>query len=176
MNIFRFGLVLILPFFALVFPGFAPAQIQQVDLVFIKKNGNFNVRFADLFIDEFNSESCEIHRFYNSKSIHNGAFGYGWGLSSYESFLTEMPDGTISYYFGGAGSRYVFEPQLLPSGSVAKVVETLTRELSRRGEFYTETEEDRFNKLLIEDEQTRSVYDNRYACLLYTSPSPRDRG
>lgn len=65
------------------------------------KNGNFYIGYDDIALESKGHE-LKISRAYNSKSAHNGWFGYGWG-SKYETRLVVLPDGSAAVKENGNG-------------------------------------------------------------------------
>ncbi len=71
------------------------------------KNGNFFIGFIDMFFS--GGFEPKIERVYNSKSSHNGIFGFGWG-SDYEVYLTVSADGSVVVHENGGGAKNRFTP------------------------------------------------------------------
>lgn len=73
------------------------------------KNGNFYITYADVNVTG-GAHDLEVTRTYNSKSVENGWFGYGWG-SVYETFLVVLPDGSVVVHENGSGAETRFIPK-----------------------------------------------------------------
>ncbi|MGE4234473.1 MAG: DUF6531 domain-containing protein [Bacteriovoracia bacterium] len=83
------------------------------------KNGNFFVGYTDLLYS--GGYEPKIERVYNSKSSHDGIFGFGWG-SEYEVFLTVSPDGSVVVHENGGGAHNRFTPPRINTADVDKAV------------------------------------------------------
>jgi YD repeat-containing protein len=95
------------------------------------KNGNFFIGFKDLHFS--GGFELQIDRTYNSKSAHNGFFGFGWG-SDYEVYITEMPDRSVVVHEngGGANNRFTVEGKSSPE-DVKKSVEMIVAAKQKEG-------------------------------------------
>lgn len=95
------------------------------------KNGNFFIAFIDMFFS--GGFEPKIERVYNSKSAHNGMFGFGWG-SDYEVFCTVAPDGALVVHENGGGARNRFTPNgRVSEEDVKKSVELITAARMKEG-------------------------------------------
>lgn len=69
--------------------------------------------YSKTFVD-FKSEGAgfnlEIKRTYNSRSLHNGLFGFGW-CSNLETRLSVLPDGSIKVVECGGGMEVLYHPK-----------------------------------------------------------------
>ena len=70
------------------------------------KNANFSDKWVDLSIPS-SGYDLEIERTYNSRTLHNGLFGFGW-CSDFETKLKVTPDGNINIIECGGGSKVVY--------------------------------------------------------------------
>ncbi len=67
------------------------------------KNGNFDISYQDIDVEGQGGGELAVTRTYNSRSVHRGLFGYGWG-SDFETFIRIGPQGTPIYYANGGGA------------------------------------------------------------------------
>ena len=65
--------------------------------------------YSKTFVD-FNEELLKIERTYNSRSLYNGLFGFGW-CSNLETQLTELPDNSIKVVECGGGREILYHPK-----------------------------------------------------------------
>ncbi len=86
------------------------------------KNGNFFIGYTDFVYPGGMEPKAE--RVYNSKSSHNGYFGFGWG-SDYEVFLKVSADGSVVVYENGGGAQNRFSSPNLNSSEIAKGVDAI---------------------------------------------------
>ena len=69
--------------------------------------------YSKTFTDFKTSDSAyplEIKRTYNSRSLYNGLFGFGW-CSNLETRLTVLPDGMIKVVECGGGMEVLYQPK-----------------------------------------------------------------
>ena len=65
--------------------------------------------YSKTFVD-FEEDLLKIERTYNSRSLHNGLFGFGW-CSNLETKLTELPDNSIKLVECGGGREILYHPK-----------------------------------------------------------------
>jgi YD repeat-containing protein len=88
------------------------------------KNGNFFLGYTDLSYS--GGFEPKIERVYNSKSPHNGVFGWGWG-NEYEVFLTVSADGSVVVNEYGAGAKNRFNPAAFDAAELQAAVDRLAQ-------------------------------------------------
>jgi YD repeat-containing protein len=93
----------------------APAASANVSL----KNGNFFIGYTDLL--HSGGIEPKVERVYNSKSSHDGIFGFGWG-SDYEVYLKISADGSVVIHENGGGAQNRFTPPNINTGEIDKAV------------------------------------------------------
>jgi YD repeat-containing protein len=91
------------------------------------KNGNFYITYTDIVVPG-GDHDLEITRTYNSKSIENGWFGFGWG-SLYETKLIVSADGSVTVQENGAGAltRFVPKESVNVDAAAKKIVEAMKK-------------------------------------------------
>lgn len=94
---------------------FATSALANVSL----KNGNFFIGYTDL--THSGGIEPKIERVYNSKSSHDGMFGFGWG-SDYEVYLKISADGSVVVHENGGGAQNRFTPPQINTAEVDKAV------------------------------------------------------
>ena len=93
------------------------------------RSAGYSKTFLD-FKAKSSSPFMEIKRTYNSRSIYNGLFGFGW-CSNIETKLTVLPDETIKVVECGGGMEILYHPK----GKVPDInsyVESILGELKKR--------------------------------------------
>ena len=93
------------------------------------RSAGYSKTFLD-FKAKNSSPLMEIKRTYNSRSIYNGLFGFGW-CSTIETQLKVLPDQTIKVVECGGGMEILYHPK----GKVPKIdfyVERILEELKKR--------------------------------------------
>ena len=93
------------------------------------RSAGYSKTFLD-FKAKNSNPLMEIKRTYNSRSIYNGLFGFGW-CSPLETQLSVLPDETIKVVECGGGMEILYHPK----GKVPKIdfyVERILEELKKR--------------------------------------------
>lgn len=94
------------------------------------KNGNFFIGYSDLTYT--GGIEPKIERVYNSKSSHDGIFGFGWG-SDYEVYLKISADGSVVVHENGGGAQNRFTPPTINPGEVDKAVTEIMAAKTKQG-------------------------------------------
>lgn len=119
------------------------------------KNANFTQTWVDAAFAGTGFE-LKIERTYNSRSLHNGLFGFGW-CSNFETRLDQTPEGTVKTVDCGAGQEIAFLPQEAnpkeKQNTVMKIVSKL-----REQKKLAEGKVKEFEKQLLEDDEIRATY------------------
>jgi YD repeat-containing protein len=89
------------------------------------QNANFTETWVDLEIPD-TGYNLKIERAYNSRTLHNGLFGFGW-CSNFETSLEILADGRIKRVECGAGQEITYAPK---SFDPAEVQEGLSKIIS----------------------------------------------
>jgi len=132
-----FALILIIPFSA-------KANVSL-------KNGNFFIGYSDILFP--GGMEPKVERVYNSKSIHDGIFGYGWG-SDYEVYLSISADGSVVAHENGGGAQNRFTPPVINTAEVDRAVENILAAKRKMGAD--------LSGALMSAERTRLRNDARY--------------
>lgn len=91
--------------FLLVFATTSFSAHALVDM----RNGNFANTWVDLEVPGTGYD-LKVVRTYNSKSLHDGIFGFGW-CSDFESNLSFTAEGNIKFTECGAGQEIFYTPR-----------------------------------------------------------------
>lgn len=84
------------------------------------KNANFSNAWVDLEVPGTGYD-LKISRTYNSKSLFDGLFGYGW-CSDFETTLTVTAEGNIKLTECGAGQEMFFTPREFGRKDIDKTI------------------------------------------------------
>lgn len=88
------------------------------------RNGNFANTWVDLEVPGVGYD-LRVVRTYNSKSLHDGIFGFGW-CSDFESKVEVTAEGNLKYSECGSGQEVFYTPREFTSkeieGTVQKIV------------------------------------------------------
>lgn len=98
---------------------YAPVATATIDM----KNGNYTDTFIDGQVTG-SGYSLKVQRTYNSRSIFNGMFGFGW-CSDLETSLDKTPESTLKLQECGAGQEITFHPQGAAGTSVSKTIDAI---------------------------------------------------
>ncbi len=94
------------------------------------KNGNFFIGYTDILYP--GGFEPKIERVYNSKTAHNGIFGWGWG-NEYEVYLTVSADGSVVVHEYGGGAENRFSPVAFNAEELNKAVEAIGATAQKAG-------------------------------------------
>ena len=109
----------------LLFSGYSHAFVDM-------KNANYSHSWVDLKLDGTGFD-LQLKRTYNSRSLHNGLFGFGW-CSDYETKLQVTPEGNIKIIVCGGGNE--IEYISAASGAAVKnTIKTIMRNLKSSKKF-----------------------------------------
>ncbi|HRK08723.1 MAG TPA: DUF6531 domain-containing protein [Pseudobdellovibrionaceae bacterium] len=73
------------------------------------KNANYTESWLDIQV-QTTGYPLKVQRTYNSRSVFNGIFGFGW-CSDFETTLEKTPEGSIKLTECGAGQEIYFKPE-----------------------------------------------------------------
>lgn len=117
------------------------------------KNGNFFIGYSDLVYS--GGIEPKVERVYNSKSSHNGIFGFGWG-SDYEVFLKVSADGSVIVHENGGGAHNRFTPPEINTKETEKAVDAIMAAKSKSGAGLSGSLADGERKRLLTDARYRN--------------------
>ncbi len=80
------------------------------------QNANFTETWVDLEIPD-TGYNLKVERSYNSRTLHNGLFGFGW-CSNFETSLEILADGRVKRVECGAGQEITYAPKSFDQGDV----------------------------------------------------------
>jgi len=142
----------ILPLFSLVL-GISMPSISYglVDM----RNANYSETWIDLDISGA-GYNLKVQRTYNSRSLFNGMFGFGW-CSDFETSLDVTVDNTLKLTQCGDGFETVYMPangSVDPKDSVSKIITKLKSSNSRLTQNYLKN----LSQKLMDDRRLRDKY------------------
>ena len=128
------------------------AHAQGVNL----KNGNFYISYTDA-----EGPGLEITRTYNSKSVHEGMFGFGWGWH-YETRLYPLGDGSVVVQEHGGGGKTRFEPAFPDPAALSASVDQIVTVRVEKGALRSPQARANFRTELRENAEKRFHWWRRY--------------
>ena len=87
------------------------------------KNSNYSESWVDITMPG-TGYALKVQRFYNSRSIFNGIFGYGW-CSEFETNITKTPEGRLKLTECGAGQEIIYSPSKFQKADLEKTIDSL---------------------------------------------------
>jgi YD repeat-containing protein len=84
------------------------------------RNANYSASWVDLEIPGSGYE-LKVNRTYNSRSLHNGIFGFGW-CSDFETKIDVTPEGNLKLTECGAGQEIYYLPREFSRKEIDKTV------------------------------------------------------
>ena len=87
------------------------------------KNSNYGDSWLDISLTGA-GYSLKVERYYNSRSLFSGMFGFGW-CSDFETNIEKLPEGRLKLTECGAGQEVFFSPAKYDDKSLDKVTEQI---------------------------------------------------
>lgn len=104
---------------SLAIAGAASIASATVDM----KNANYTESWIDVQAAG-SGYSLKVQRTYNSRSVFNGMFGFGW-CSDFETNIEKTPEGTLKLQECGAGQEITYRVQSGSGDSVSKTIDSI---------------------------------------------------
>jgi YD repeat-containing protein len=120
------------------------------------KNANFSNTWIDLDLPGTGYD-LKISRTYNSRSLFNGMFGFGW-CSDFETTIEVTAEGNLKLTECGAGQELLFSPRELAKKDIDKTVKSIVAKLKAEKKL-----DDRSIKILADKMATDSDLRSKYA-------------
>lgn len=93
------------------------------------QNANFTENWIDLEIPD-TGYNLKIERAYNSRTLHNGLFGFGW-CSNFETSLEILADGRLKRVECGAGQEITYAPKSFEPSDVKEGILKITAAMKK---------------------------------------------
>ncbi len=126
------------------------------------KNANYSETWTDIEVPG-GGYSMKVSRTYNSRTLFNGLFGFGW-CSDFETTLEVSPEGNLWVTECGAGNRVTYSPKLLSEAEVGKSADAIIAKVraekvvGRTEAFYKD-----LRKELMGSDAARDEYAKKYS-------------
>lgn len=117
-----FGWLIPVLFVATLIPQTAHAVVDM-------KNANYSDSWMDL---SFNGTgyALRVQRFYNSRSIFSGIFGFGW-CSEFETHIDKTPEGRLDLVECGAGQVTTYSPAKYDPKAMEKQIDAMVADYKK---------------------------------------------
>lgn len=130
----------------LLFVLFSPFSMAIVDM----RNANYSETWTDLEIPGAGYD-LRVVRTYNSRSLMNGIFGFGW-CSEFETKLDITPEGNIKLTECGGGMEILYTPKNFSAKDLDKTIDNILakvkqKEKAKSAEFFKELRLELINKV-----------------------------
>ncbi len=119
------------------------------------RNGSYTESWVD-FVDPQDGYEIKIQRFYSSRSLFDGLFGYGW-CSAIETRLEILSDGTLDLTECGGGLKVTYYPGSFDFRSPEKTSNTIITKL-KAGHKIKEKDAGKFKTELMSNTKMRFEY------------------
>src|ERR1022692_4148077 len=93
------------------------------------KNANYSDAWVDLILPA-SGYDLKVERAYNSRTLFNGIFGFGW-CSEFETALEITPEGNLKYNECGAGSETLYQAAGFSEKDVDKTIKSILEHVKK---------------------------------------------
>lgn len=125
------------------------------------KNANYSNTWVDMDVPG-SGYDLKIVRTYNSRSLFNGMFGFGW-CSDFETNMEINAEGNIKVKECGGGLEVIFSPREVTRTDVDKTIRNLIAKMKAdKKSNFTESYYKTLAEQLLEDDNLRSEYAQKY--------------
>lgn len=87
------------------------------------KNANYNESYLDLSFPGTGYQ-LRVTRYYNSRSVYSGLFGFGW-CSDFETSIEKTPEGRLKLVECGAGQEMIYAPAKFDNKAVDRAIDQI---------------------------------------------------
>ncbi len=123
------------------------------------RNANFSETFNDIEIPGTGYD-LRVTRTYNSRSLHEGTFGFGW-CSNFETRLDVKPEGSLRVTECGDGLDVTYLPKKFRPENIDEVVEEILSEEKKRNPSITDRSLRDLRTRLRAEEKLRTAYSRK---------------
>jgi len=136
------------------------ATIQAHALVDMK-NANYSNTWIDMDVPG-SGYDLKISRTYNSRSLFNGMFGFGW-CSDFETSMEITSEGNLKVKECGGGLEVTFSPREITRKDIDNTIATIISKMKADKKVgQTESYYKNLETQLVEDDSLRSEYARQY--------------
>lgn len=127
-----------------------PKASATVDM----KNANYTESWIDVQVAG-SGYSLKVQRTYNSRSVFNGIFGFGW-CSDFETSLDKTPEGSLKLQECGAGQEITYRAQAAGGLTVPKTIDAIVAFYKKTNPNSGETSIETLKEQLLNDVALRT--------------------
>ena len=120
------------------------------------KNANYADSWLDLTVTGTGFD-LKVQRYYNSRSVFNGMFGFGW-CSDFESALTKTAEGNLKFQECGAGQEVTFTRGKSDGKDVDATISKIIAQVKETNRTATEQYIERLTQQLRESADLRTAW------------------
>ena len=150
---------------ALLLVFFSSSAFAIVDM----RLANYSDTWTDLELPG-SGYDLKVVRTYNSRSLYNGMFGFGW-CSDFETAFTPQADGTIKLKECGDGKVITFVPKTYDTKITQKLINDIIAAVKKKSPNHKKKYLNSLKKELTESSKLRQEYADRYNVRLKGSSS-----
>ena len=134
--------------------------VREASAVVDMKNANYANTWTDLTVPG-SGYDLRVQRTYNSRSLFNGLFGFGW-CSDFETKLEVTAEGNIRITECGGGLEVSFMPKDYKSEKVNNTIDSIMAEVKKRNadlkpQYFKDLEKELLESSSLRDEFTRQL-------------------
>jgi YD repeat-containing protein len=123
------------------------------------KNANYAHTWTDIEVPGTGYD-LKVERTYNSRSLFNGIFGFGW-CSEWETSLSVTAEGFLRITECGAGTKLTYKPKQFDNAAVGKTIGKIMAEVRSRNKGKPESFFTNLEKSIRSDELLRQDFEEK---------------
>lgn len=123
------------------------------------KNANYAHTWTDIEVPGTGYD-LKVERTYNSRSLFNGMFGFGW-CSTWETSLAVTAEGFLRVTECGAGTQLTYKPKQFDAAAVDKTIGKIMAEVRNRNKGKPESFFSNLEKQVRSDEMLRQEFEEK---------------
>jgi YD repeat-containing protein len=120
------------------------------------KNANYADSWLDLSLTG-TGYSLKVQRFYNSRSVFSGIFGFGW-CSDFETSVEKTPEGRLKLVECGAGQEVIYAPAKFDNKNVDKLIDQMVAHYKKTTPGASRDGGEVLREQLRDDSELRSIW------------------
>ncbi len=120
------------------------------------KNANYSDTWVDISLSG-TGYALRVNRSYNSRSVFNGIFGFGW-CSDFETTLERLPEGRLKLTECGAGQEVYYTPSKFDQATLNKLADNVIAQYKKKNPQATPQTVDTLRAQVLSSDEVRTAW------------------